>query len=94
MIGSVIPISALLFCLAIALTQAWLFHRRFDRATYSWIGMSILGLIVAVLCAIATGFLLLFLVRLDVLQNSQHGAIVSVAMMMVFGIVMVLSQLR
>jgi Na+-driven multidrug efflux pump len=92
MIGSFVPISALIFCLAVATTQAWLTYHRHDRASYVWIGMSLLGLVAATLGAIAAWYLSIYIFRLDVLQNAQHGAIVVVAIIVIFGIMMILSQ--
>jgi hypothetical protein len=92
MMGSFVPISALLFCLTLTATQAWLARRRCDRTSHIWIGTSLLGLITAILGAIATGLLAITLFQLDVLQNGQHGAIASVAMVATFGVIMALLQ--
>jgi hypothetical protein len=92
MMGNFVPISAGLFCLAYATTQAWLCQRRLDRVSYRWIGLSLVGLIVAILTMIAAWFLAIWLWRLDVLQNSQHGAIGSRVMLIVFSVMMIWSQ--
>lgn len=82
----------LLFCFAIVTTQAWLSHHRFDRTTYSWIGMSFLGLVAAHLSAFALVLLLALLARLDLLQNAQHGAIAFTSAAILFVIILTLSQ--
>ncbi|NJR49819.1 MAG: hypothetical protein HC780_09895 [Leptolyngbyaceae cyanobacterium CSU_1_3] len=92
MLGSFIPVSAVLFCLAIASTQAWLFYHRYNRPTYTWIVISLVGFFVAVPLAVTAGCLSIALFRLDVLQNGKHGAIASIAIIMSFGVVMILSQ--
>jgi hypothetical protein len=90
--GSFVPISALLFCFALTMTQAWLTHHRGDRISYGWIGISLLGLVIAILGAIATGLLSITVFRLDVLQNGQHGGIAFIVMVFIFGVIMTLSQ--
>ncbi|KAM3102383.1 hypothetical protein ACKFKF_04840 [Phormidesmis sp. 146-12] len=74
------------------MTQAKLTCHHCDRTSYVWIGMSLLGLITAILSAIAVGLLSITLFRLDVLQNGQHGAIASMGMVVIFTVVMTLSQ--
>lgn len=54
--------------------------------------MSLLGFIVASLGESTTWLLSMVLFRLDVLQNAQHGAIVYGAGVIIFGIIMTLSQ--
>jgi uncharacterized membrane protein YhhN len=90
--GSFVPVSALLFCVVLTATQAGLTHPHCNRASYVWIGMSLLGLITAVLGAIAIGLLSIALFRLDVLQNGQHGGIAFMVMVTVFAVIMALSQ--
>lgn len=81
-----------LFCFAIVATQAWLSHHRFDRTSYSWIGMSFLGLVATYLSAFALALLLSLLARLDPLQNTQHGTIVFTSATIIFVILLTLSQ--
>jgi hypothetical protein len=99
--GSFVPISALLFCLALTTIQVWLTHRRGDsfgvapcakRANYGWVVICLLGLVAAILGAIAIGFLSIALFRLDVLQNGQHGGVAFIIMVAVFTVMMTLSQ--
>jgi hypothetical protein len=82
----------LLFCFAIAITQAWLCQRRFDRTTYIWIGMSLLGLFVSYFGASAVMILLIFAFRLDVLQNSQQAALAVAPTAIIFVINLITSQ--
>lgn len=82
----------LLFCFAIATTQAWLSQHRFGRTTYIWIGMSLLGVVVAFLGAIAIWFLLISLFRLDVLQNTQQAMIAGYPTAIIFVINLITSQ--
>ena len=60
-------------------------YRR-DRASYVWIGMSLLGWVAATLGAIAAWYLPIYIFRLDVLQNAQYGAIAVVAIIVISGI--------
>ena len=82
----------LLFCFAIATTQAWLSQHRFGRTTYIWIGMSLLGLVVSYFGAIAVMILLIFAFRLDVLQNSQQATIAVAPTAIIFVINLITSQ--
>jgi hypothetical protein len=93
MIGILIVISAVLFFLAIVITQILFINSRFNRFSYFWIGISILGLVVALLGAIITGLLSIFVFNLDVLQNSQHGVIASCVIITVFGAILIVFQL-
>jgi MFS family permease len=90
--GSFVPISALLFCFTLSVTQAWLTDRRCHRANYIWVGASLLGLVTATLGAIASLYLSIFLFQLDVLQNSQQGAIAITLTAVTFGVLMALFQ--
>lgn len=54
--------------------------------------MSLLGWVVATLSAIAAWYLSIYVFRLDVLQNAQHGAIAVVAIIVISSIMMILSQ--
>lgn len=81
-----------LFCFAVVATQAWLSHHRCDRTTYSWIGMSFLGLVAAYLSAFALGLLLVLLARLDALQNAQQSAIAFIPATILFVSILLLSQ--
>ena len=92
MIGILIVVSAVLFYLAIVSTQILLLNGRFNRLSYLSIGISIFGLVVALLGAIITGFISIFIFNLDILQSSQHGAIVSFIIITVFGAIIILSQ--
>ena len=82
----------LLFCFAIFATQAWLSHPQFDRTTYGWIAMSFLGLIAAYFSAVVVAFSLIFIFRLDVLQNAQQAASALIPAEIVFVVILSLSQ--
>ena len=82
----------LLFCSAIATTQAWLSRHRFDRTTYVWIGMSLLGIVVAYFGALAIWLLLIFVFGLDVLQNAQQAMIAFIPTAIIFVVNMIVSQ--
>jgi len=89
---SVILASAFLFCLAIAIAQAWLMQLRPQFIRWLWIGMNVAGLAIALAVALGIAYLLPSLFPLDVLQNSQHAAIVICTTVVTFGVIMSLSQ--
>lgn len=92
MLGPFVPLSALLFCMALTASQARMSRRHRSRAGLIWVGGSILGLIISIFGAIALGYLSIALFRLDVLQNGTHGSIAAVAMVLMFSLIMALFQ--
>jgi hypothetical protein len=84
--------SAFLFCLAIAIAQSWLMQLRPQSIYWLWIGMNVAGLAIALAVAVGIAYLLPSIFPLDVLQNSQHAAIVICTMVIISGVIMSLSQ--
>ncbi|HEY9641063.1 MAG TPA: hypothetical protein V6C57_11305 [Coleofasciculaceae cyanobacterium] len=85
-------VSAFLFCLTMAIAQAWLM-RLTPFYRWLWIGFNLIGLALALFVALKTlYFLPVLFPRLDVLQNSQHAAMALWITAIAFGTTWSLSQ--
>lgn len=80
--------SALLFCLGIASTQAWLMNLWSGSIGWLWLGINCVGMIAAYLSAAGTTILLIKIFPLDVLQNNLHSGIALYPAIVVFAMVM------
>ncbi|NJL37526.1 MAG: hypothetical protein HC840_10045 [Leptolyngbyaceae cyanobacterium RM2_2_4] len=88
-----IPISAILFSLALSSVQSWLMHLRFNSLTgWLWLGVNTIGLAIAFVIAVGSLYPLVRIFRLDVLQNGTHGSIAMVAAIAIFTVVMIALQ--
>jgi hypothetical protein len=84
--------SPLLFCLGIAIIQAWLMNFLPRPIGWLWLALNTIGMVLGYVAALGTLILMIKIFPLDVLQNSLHAGIALFPAIAVFAII--LSLLR